>query len=145
MTIDYSVQNWSKVTDTDVVLSTLIKTEKSTKWTNALLLEKASKNRNKGQQKHRNSHQSFLRPFSKGHAAAQGKLTRTYNYLPLLLWVSVSKEPLSETPFRKDGRRLRPSFRQLGNSLRRGHKRPQLTTEGSKCSVFLYYGQLCFP
>ena len=39
------------------------------------LLEKASKNRNKGQQKHRNSHQSFLRPFSKGHAAAQGKLT----------------------------------------------------------------------
>ena len=56
------------------MLSTLIKTEKSTKWTNALPLEKAAKNRNKGQQKHRNSHQSFLRPFSKGHAAAQGNL-----------------------------------------------------------------------
>ena len=60
------------------MLSTLIKTEKSTKWTNAL--PPAAKNRNKGQQKHRISHQSFLRPFSKGHAAAKGKLTRTTIY-----------------------------------------------------------------
>ena len=108
------------------------------------LLEKAAKNRNKGQQKHRNSHQSFLRPFSKGHAAAQGKLTRTYNYLPLLLWVSVSKEPLSETPFRKDGRRLRPSFRQLGNSLRRGHKRPQLLLKVQNVPSFYTMGYCAF-
>ena len=67
----------SKVADADVMLSTLIKAEKSTKWTNALPLEKAAKNRNKGQQKHRNSRQSFLRPFSRGHAAALGKLTRS--------------------------------------------------------------------